>query len=60
MLEYNYDARRVVYITAMKQMFKQIPLTMIKVLTPEQKVQKLMIDIGGGCYMEKLLREFLH
>ena len=26
---------------------------MSKLLTPEQKVQKLMIDIGGGWYMEK-------
>ena len=30
LLEENYDARRVSYITAIKEMFKQIPLTMIK------------------------------
>ena len=34
-------------------MFKQIRQTIKKSLTPKQKVQKLMIDIGGGCYMEK-------
>ena len=34
MLEDNYDARRVAYITAMKEMFKQIPLTMIEAITP--------------------------
>ena len=33
-------------------MFKQIPLTMIKALTPK-KVQKLMTDTGGGWYMGK-------
>ena len=60
MLEYNYDARRVVYITAMKQMFKQIPKTVSKPLTPKQKFQKLMIDIGGGCYMEIISRDYLH
>ena len=44
----NYDARCVAYITDMKQMIKQIPQTMNKALTPKQKVQKLMTDIGGG------------
>ena len=34
----------------MKEMFKQIPLTTIKALTPTQKVQKLITDIGGGWY----------
>ena len=34
----------------MKEMFKQISLTMIKVLTPKQKVQKIMTEIGGGWY----------
>ena len=36
----------------MKEMFKQIPQTTKKSLTPK-KVQKIMIDIGGGWYMEK-------
>ena len=44
----NYDARRVAYITATKDMFKKIPQTMIKAIIPKQKVQKLMTDIGGG------------
>ena len=35
LLEQNYDARRVAYITDMKKMFKQIPLSMIKALTPK-------------------------
>ena len=45
-LEENYDARCVAYITAMKEMLKQIPLKMIKSLSPKQKVQKLMKEIG--------------
>ena len=53
MFGYNYDARRVAYTTAMKEMFKQIPQTMIKAITPKQKVQKLMTDICGGWYMKK-------
>ena len=46
----NYDARCVAYITDMKEMFKQIPQTMSKPLTPN-KFQKLMTDIGGAWYM---------
>ena len=34
-------------------MFNQIPQNMIKALTPKQKVQKLITDIGGGLYMVK-------
>ena len=40
-------------INATEEMFNQIPKTMKKALTPKQKVQKLMTDIGGGWYMEK-------
>ena len=54
LLENKYDARRVAYSTAMKDMFKQIPKTMTKSLSPKQKVQKLMTEIGGGWYMEKI------
>ena len=43
------------YNKAMGKMFKQIPLTMIIELSPKQKVQKLMTEIGGGWYMEKVL-----
>ena len=44
----------------MKDMFKQIPITMIKALTPKQKVQKTMKYIGGGWYMKKVLTGYLH
>ena len=37
-------------------MFKQIPIRMTKLIGPEQKVQKLMIEIGGGWYMEKITK----
>ena len=40
----------------MKDMFVQIPQTVKIVLTPKQKVQKLMTDIGGGWYMDKSAR----
>ena len=53
LLEENYDARRLEYITAMKEMSKQISITAIKAFTSKQKVQKLMIEIGGGWYMKK-------
>ena len=52
-MEENSDARRVSYRTAMKEMFKQIPTTMTKPLSPRKKVHKLMKEIGGGWYMEK-------
>ena len=44
----NYEARCVSYITDMKEMFKQMPQTVSKPLTPKQKFQKLMTDICGG------------
>ena len=44
----NYDARCIAYITATKYMFKRIPQTRSKPLTPRQKVQKFMIDIDDG------------
>ena len=49
----SYDSRCVAYITAMKEMFNKIHQTMIKALTPKQKFQKPMIDIGGVWYMGK-------
>ena len=49
----NFDARCEAYINTMKEIFKKIPQTMIKALTPKQKFEKLMTDIGGGWYMEK-------
>ena len=53
LLETNYDARRVAYITDMKETFKQIPLTITKSINTKQKVHKLITDIGGGWFMEK-------
>ena len=49
----NYRAIFDAYVNAMKDMFKQISLTMKKRLTPKQKVQKIMTDICGGWYMKK-------
>ena len=43
-----------------KNMFKQIPTKMTKAISSKQKVQKLMEEIGGGWYREKLLRDFHH
>ena len=60
MFDKNYDARFIAYITAMKEIFNQIPQTLIKVLTPKQKVQKVMTEIGGGWYVKKMLRDHLH
>ena len=37
----------------MKDMFKQISITMIKALSQKQKVQKLMTEVGSGWYMKK-------
>ena len=56
----NYDARRVVYSTAMKEMFKQIPTKVTKQLIPIQKVQERITEIGGGWYGGKLLRDYHH
>ena len=44
----------------MKVMFKRIPTTMTKELSPKQKVQKLMTEIGCGWYMQKKLRDYHH
>ena len=48
LLDENYNARRVAYNRAMKEMFKQIPTTMKKPLSQRQNFQKLMTEIGGG------------
>ena len=44
----DYKPRCDAYVNAMKEMFNQIPLTMSKALTPKQKVQKIITDIGCG------------
>ena len=56
LLDNNYDAIRVACSTAMKDMFKQILTTMTKPLSPREKVQKIMIEIGVGWYMEKFTK----
>ena len=48
LLDENYDARSVAYITDTKEIFKKIQTMMTKPLIPRQKVQKLMTEIGGG------------
>ena len=55
-MDENCDAKRVSYITATNEMFKQIPTTMTKPLIPRQKFQKLMTEIGGGWYMKKITK----
>ena len=41
-------------------LFKQIPQTIKIALTPKQKVQKLITDIGGGWCIEKVLGDYHH
>ena len=48
LLDKNYDSRHVSYITAMNETSKKISTTMTKLLSPIQKVQKIMTEIGGG------------
>ena len=55
-LEDNYEVICGMYNKAMKEMFKQIPTTMTKALSPKQKVQKIMTEIGGGSYMENITK----
>ena len=54
LLDYNYEVIFEMYNKSTKEMFKQIPKTMTKQLIPKQKFQKLMTEIGGGWYMEKI------
>ena len=51
LLRGNYCARSESYIYAIKEMFMQIPQNVEIALTPKEKIQKLMTDIGGGWYM---------
>ena len=52
----NYDVRRKAYNTSMKETFKKISTMITEQLSKEQKVQKLMIEIGGGRYMEEITK----
>ena len=45
------------YNKDMKEMFKQIHLTIIKSISPKQKVQNLMTLIGGGWWMKNVLTD---
>ena len=56
----TFDARCEAYINAMKLMFMQIPQTVKIALTYKQKIQKFMIYIGGGWYMERVLGYYNH
>ena len=58
LLDQNYEVRCGMYNIAMKDIFKWMPTKMTKPLSPKQKVQKLMIEIGGRWYMGKLLRGY--
>ena len=53
LLRENIFARSEAYINAVKDMFMQIPQNVEIAISPKQKIQKLMTDIGGGWYMEK-------
>ena len=44
----------------MKNIFQKIPTIKLKPLSQGKKLQKLMTEIGGGWYMEKLLRDYHH
>ena len=44
LFEENYDARCVDYSTAMKEMFKEMPLTMIRALTPKKSPENYDIN----------------
>ena len=57
LLDHKYEVRCGMYNKAMKWMFKQIHTSMTEPLIPKEKVHKLMKEIGGGWYMEKLLRD---
>ena len=56
----RFDARYEAYINAMKFMFRKIPQIIKISLNPKQEVQKLMTDIDGEWYMEKLLGDYHH
>ena len=56
LLRKNYCARSESYINAMKEMFMQIPQNIEIALTSKEKIQKLLIDIGGRWYKAKSAR----
>ena len=56
LLDRNYELICGIYNKSIKEMFKQIPTTMTEPLSQRQKVQKLMTEIGGGCYIDKITK----
>ena len=48
------------YETAMGEMFKTIPKNDGIKLTSSEKNQRLITDIGGGWYLDKCKKNFLH
>ena len=51
----NYCARSELYSNSMEEMFIKIPQNVERALTQKEKTQKLLTDIGGGWYLEKVL-----
>ena len=61
LLRANFEARCEAYINAMKLVFRKIPQTIKMALTPKQKIQKFMTDIGSGWYVgKKVLGDYHH
>ena len=56
LLDQNYEAIYGMYNKAMNEMYKKIPTTMTKPLSPRKKVQKLMKEIGGVWYMKNIIK----
>ena len=48
LLDHTCEVRCGMYNNAMEEIFKQIPITMTKALTPKRKFRKLVTEIGGG------------
>ena len=56
----NYLARSESYVLDMKELFKTIPQNVDKTLTSREENQELITYIGGGCYLENVLRDYHH
>ena len=52
----NFNARCDAYINSLKDMFMQKNQDVKIALTLKQRVQKIMTNIGGGWYMEKIAK----
>ena len=55
-MDHNYDVICEAYNKAMKEKFQKIPTMITKPLIQSQKFKKLMTEIGGGWYMEKITK----